>query len=537
MSLSYMMSPEKLKLFRLLLAKEGLDGHPGQTDALIPPRDPQSIVPLTPNQYGLWFIEQVESGRANYNIPGAIRLRGPLDVRILERCIADFVNRHEALRTTIQRRADGSPCQTIATSVDVRLEKVAVSADKPEQREAEVQRLANEVAQAGFDLENGPLFRFRVIELDPETHILCANFHHIIADGWSMGIFRDELGSLYRARTVGVKPGLEPLALQFGDYAVWLEKWLESAAAKQHLDFWSKELDGPLPVLELPLDRPRPQKMSFAGEHREIVLGTRLSQAIRTLAAHHGVSNYVFLLAGFSILLYALSNQEEMVVGSTFANRTRPAEERIFGYFANVLPVRVQLTPQMAFRQVLERLHQRVLARTPHQVYPFASLVQDLKPPRLPGRNPFYDVVFDVLTIDRNPGIFGYGLAGMPTEDLTWGKFHATSYPIEYANARFDLAVFLWDQPAGFAGAIEYRKELFGQQTIERWIDSFKAVLGSIVRDPDATVSGILKRAQQATAPAAASPPTRASLHEKLKHSRRKAVVTAEAHGQKKSTG
>jgi len=479
------LSPQKRKLLELLLKEKGVKVSSAQKAAAIPRRDQQGFLPLGLNQEGLWFLDQMDPGKGHYNIPATVRLHGRLDVAALEQSLSEIVRRHETLRTTFAMSEEGTPCQIIAPPPQLTLPLIDLRELPPSQRAALARRLATESAQRPMNLAQGPLFDAQLLRLAEEEHALLLNLHHIVADGWSMGIFTRELRVLYQAFLRGESSPLPELPIQFADFAVWQREQMQRENFQAQLAYWKQQLSGALPVLQLPTDRPRPQVQSFRGRHQAIKLSKSLTGALRTLAQREEVTLFITLLAAFKVLLYRYSEQDEIVVGSTFANRNQRELQGSIGFFVNTLPLRTKLSGDLSFRDLLRRVREVALGASAHQELPLAKLVQELQPERDSSRNPFYQVVFDLLTPDHNPAVYGYGLSSGANEALEFAGLKVTPLEVEYEIARFDLAVFIWDLPAGLHGAFEYSTDLFEPATIARMAENFETLIDRIVGEPE----------------------------------------------------
>lgn len=518
------LSPERRKLLALLLQKKGIAGS--QPQAVSPSRAVGAL-PLAFNQEGLWFLEQLDPGKAHYNIPGAVRLTGKLDVAALERSLSEIVRRHEALRTTFALHEDGTPRQVIAPPAPLPLPLIDLQTLAPAERESEALRLATADAQKPFDLAAGPLFRAQLLWLNAGEHVLLLNFHHIVADGWTMAIFTREWRALYEAFSNDRPSPLPELPRQYAGFALWQREQISGEDFQAQLAYWRQQLRGSLPVTQLPVDRPRPAVQSFRGRHQAIKLSQPLTEALRRLARREGATLFVTLLAAFKVLLHRGTGQNDLVVGSTFANRNRRELQDLIGFFVNTLPLRTQLAGDLSFRALLQRVRETVLGAAANQELPLAKLVQELQPERDSSRNPLYQIVFDLLTPDLNPAVYGYGLSAGVTETLELAGLKVTPLDVEYGIARFDLAVFIWDLPAGLQGAFEYSTDLFEPATIARLAENFASLLGFIVNAPDARLRALVEQldATDRQQQKSSEKTYQAAVHQRLKLSKRKSIL------------
>jgi hypothetical protein len=486
------LSSAKRDLLARLLREKGIDARAARQ--ALQPRPADALAPLHPNQEGLWFIDQVEPGQANYSMPCTVRLAGKLDREALERSLEEIVRRHEALRTTFPLQGDGSgsPYQAIAPAAALKLASEDL-ADLPEQeREAVVLQRVEEEVRRPFDLERGPLFRAHLLRLHASDHVLSLNFHHAICDGWSMGVFTRELKQLYEAFSQARPSPLPDLPIQYADYALWQRERMASADFEEQRSFWREQMAGEVPNLSLPTDHARPSGRTFRGSHQAIEFSEDFTSELRGLAQREGVTAYVLLLTAFEILLHRFTAETDIVVGSTFADRGQSELEDLIGFFANTLPIRVDLSGNPSFRELLGRTRDVCLATQAHQEMPFPVLVKELQPQRDADENPFYRIVFDFLTPDQNPAVYGYGLASTVDETVSFSGLTMTPQDVECGVARFDVAIFIWDMARAFRGTVEYRSDLFERGTIQRMVDLWRAVLGDVVADPERRVDPLV---------------------------------------------
>jgi hypothetical protein len=487
------LSPEKRRLLTVLLQEQGIAVSGTQRTPSIPQRNSSGPVPLSSHQERLWFLDQLHPGGANYNVPGIARLTGQLNVAALEQSLSEIVRRHESLRTTFAVQPDGLPVQVIGRARPLTL-PVTDLTDLPElEREAEARRLATAEACCPFVLTRGPLFRASLLRLSEHEHVLVLNVHHIVADGWSIGVLTRELAALYEAFSQGYPSPLPELPIQYADFARWQRAWMQGEEMQTQLAYWKQHLSALL-ALQLSTDRPRPKVLSYRGRHRPVMLSKSLTEALRTLAQREGVSLFMTLLAAFKILLHHDTGQDDIVVGTAFANRNRSEWEQLIGFFVNTLPLRTNLKGNPSFRELLRRVREVTLGAYAHQDVPLGTLVKELQSKRDLSRSPLFQVEFTLLTPDHNPAVYGYGLGSTVRETLNLPGLTVTPWDVESGVARFDLAVFIWDLPEGLGGAIEYSTDLFEPATIARMVERFETLLGWVVAEPDARLSGLVRR-------------------------------------------
>jgi amino acid adenylation domain-containing protein len=432
--------------------------------------DERFVFPTSFAQRRLWFVDQLEPESARYGVPMALGLSGTLDYSALQRALSAIVGRHEALRTTFELR-DGDPVQVVAPSPGVELpvrEAGALS-------QTEFQQLMGEEADRPFDLERGPLFRALLFRRSPDDHVLLVAFHHIVVDGWSVGVFTCELGELYRAFVSGNTPSLPELPVQYGDYAVWQRDWLKGEVLERQLGYWRGQLAGAPPALDLPTDRPRPRVPSHRGAVETLQLPPRLFEALTSLSRREGATPFMTLLAGLQTLLARYSGQDDITIGSPIANRTRSELEHLIGFFVNSLALRTDLSGDPTFRGLLGRVRTVALDAYSHQDVPFEKLVEELHPERVADLNPFFQVMF--------------ALQNAPHPPLSLPGLTVRSLPLSSRTSKFDLTLQVRENAGGLRAGLEYSTELFDAGTIRRLLGHFEVLLGAAVADPDRRLS------------------------------------------------
>ena len=460
------LSPDRRALLAALLEEQGIDTSTGSA---IPRRAETGHLPLSFGQQRLWFLDQLAPGHPFYTIAAALRLPFALSVPTLERALSEIVGRHEALRTTFPSGADG-PFQRIHPPAPVPLPVEDLRAVPLSEREAEASRLATSEAQLGFDLVEGPLVRFRVLQLDDSDFVLLVTLHHIVADGWSMTLLVRELSALYPAFVQGLASPLAALPIQYPDFAVWQRARLQGDSLTALLAYWSHQLDD-LPVLQLPTDRPRPAVQGFRGGSRQLTLPHTLVSALRAIGQQEGATLFMTLLAGFASLLHRYSGQDDLAIGAPIAGRTRAETEQLIGFFVNTLVLRIDATDDPSFRELLRRTRTTALGAYAHQDLPFETLVEHLQPERDLSRNPLFQVTFQLLNVPGAPP------PGAPlAEDSIDAKRTASIV---------ELACNLMEGPDGVTGHIEYDADLFDEATIARMIAHYQMLLHFVAADPD----------------------------------------------------
>jgi amino acid adenylation domain-containing protein len=433
-------------------------------------------LPLSFAQEGLWFLDQAVSRLPIYNVPLAVRLCGSLDVAALTSALDGVIARHEVLRTAYQSE-HGRPWQLIDAATPGKVDVVDVSTLPVDEREREVARLVETEAHEPFDLQSGPVLRRTLLRCADHEHVLLVTVHHIAFDGWSHGLFVHELAELYASQVEGREAKLSALAVQYGDYAAWQQQWLSGDVLDEQRAFWVERL-GDLPQLEFPTDRPRPVERSFAGDELGAVLDPELSDALRRLARREGVSLFTLMLGAFQALLYRYSGQQDVVLGSAFAGRTRAEVEPLIGFFVNMLVLRADLSGNPTFLELVRRTRDVVLAATDHQDMPFGRLVEELKPKRESNRNPLFQVAFSAEGMSEPP----LGLPGLRTEWLT----------VPARHSRFDLTVIVRELGSGEVGVhVEYATELFERGRMRRLLGHYETLLRAVVADPGRRIDAL----------------------------------------------
>ncbi len=440
--------------------------------ALTPaPRD--QPLPLSYAQQRLWFVNQLVPNSGAYNIPLAFRIFGRLDEDALQAALNELVPRHAALRTRFSQ--DQVPAhQQIEPDGTLPLEHFDLSSLPEDQRLAEAQRLASLEQQQPFDLEHGPVVRASLLHLSDKDHVLLVTMHHIVSDGWSMGVLLRELGMCYEAFSCGEQPALTPLEIDYADFAVWQREWLQGEVLRKQLQYWRERL-ADSPALDLPTDFPRPRQQSFVGAAVDRELPTGTYNRLRDFNAAQGCTLFMTLLTGFQALLSRFSGQTDFVVGSPIANRNRTEIEGLVGLFVNSLALRCDLTDDPSFLEATARGRELALEAYAHQDLPFERLVEELQPDRDLSRNPLFQVMFAVQNarLDR-----------LELSDLEVGSFDP-----EVRTTRFDLEWHVWDQPSGLRIDVFYNTDLFRRETIAGLLESYLQLISSALLDPEQPIS------------------------------------------------
>lgn len=415
-------------------------------------RQEMDNLPLSYAQERQWFLWQLEPESSAYHIPTALRLRGRLDIASLQRSFAALVERHESLRTRIARMGD-EWVQVVSADVSLALE-VEVQRGLDEQRLLE--RVEAEIARP-FDLEQGPLLRVTLLEVDADEHVLVMVQHHIVSDGWSMQLMVEELVQLYAAYSQGLDVVLPALPIQYADYALWQRSWMEAGEKERQLAYWTGLLGGEQPVIELPLDHPRQPLRSYRGAQLDLELEPHLALALKQLVQRKGVTMFMLLLASFQALLHRYSGQADIRVGVPIANRNRVETERLIGFFVNTQVLKADINGRMGFDELLAQARQRALEAQAHQDLPFEQLVEALQPERSLGHNPLFQVMFNHQADSRSANQ-GVQLPGLSLERMEWRS----------SSVAFDLTLDVHEAEDGIWASFGYATDLFEASTVER---------------------------------------------------------------------
>ncbi|MFL6203566.1 MAG: condensation domain-containing protein, partial [Thermoanaerobaculia bacterium] len=441
-------------------------------DALVPQlvRLPRGgSLPSSFAQQRLWFLDRLEPGSFAYNLAGAVRLEGALDAAALAGAIGGVVRRHEALRTVFVEEG-GEPRQVVLEPAAFFLPVVDLGGLAEADRDAEALRIAAAEARRPYDLARGPLVRSALLRLDEREHVLLVGMHHIVSDGWSLGVFVRELGALYRG-PAGER-AVPELPVQYADYAAWQRQWLRGEALEERLAWWKEKLAGAPQVIELPLDRPRPAVQSYRGGRAGLAMETRLDPVARRL----GVTPFMALLAGFSALLSRYGSQPDVVVGTTVANRGRAELENLIGFFVNTLALRIDLDGDPGFDELARRVREMALGAFAHEDVPFERLVSELRPERSLSHAP----VFQVLLSFQN----------LPDSELELEGLALSWLDYDPGRTQYDLSLFVYPLPeGGLVARLEYARDLFEAATAERILGHFQTLLEGAVAAPETPLS------------------------------------------------
>lgn len=445
----------------------------------IPRCDRAGPLPLSYGQQMLWFLDQFAPGTPLYNLPAALRLRGPLDRDALQRALTGIVVRHEALRTRLVAEA-GAPVQVVGAVSEVDLPLGDLAGLPPVRREEELARRMREEAQRPFDLARDLMLRAALFRLAETEHVLLLTMHHTASDGWSLNVLFRELEVFYQAFVSRAAPVLPELPIQYVDFAVWQRASLRGETLERLLACWKRQLAGATGALELPVDRPEgrnPAPAWSCGGREGAVLDARLVGALKDLSRSEGVTLFVTLLAVFKTLLHRYSRQTDVLTGSPVAGRTHADTEGLIGFFVNTLVLRDDLSGNPSFRELLVRVRETALSALANQELPFEKLIEELRPARVPGRTPLVPVMFV--------------LQHTPAQPFRFAGLEAAPMPVDSGAAKFDITLALQEEPRGLVAEIDYNRDLFDAATIRRMLGHFETLLGGVVADRQSRLNSL----------------------------------------------
>jgi len=425
-------------------------------------------------QERLWFLNQLEPESLAYSMPSTIRIKGVLSTDALERTFLEMAHRHETMRTTFHSN-NGTPVLSIAPEPNILFDVIDLQHLSEVERKSEAMRLAEENVRKPFDLACGPLFRVLLFHLGEEEHVMHINMHHIISDFWSFGVMTKEFTALYPSFVNGEPADLPELPVQYADYALWQRKWLQSGALKTQLRYWKEKLCGELPVLELPIDRIRPPVQTYRGASKSIALPRDIVDALRSMSRREGVTLFMTLLAAFKILLYRYTGQEDILVGTPIAGRSRVELEGLIGFFMNSIVLRTDLSGEPTFRELLRRVQDTALGAYGHQDMPFEKLVEELAPERNLSRTPLFQIFFNHMVAED----YAVNLPGL--EFQGFGRLEHES--------KFDLTLYVLEDEDGIELRSLYNTDLFDNWRMVEMLKQYEVLLKQLVENPDEKIS------------------------------------------------
>ncbi|MGD9488072.1 MAG: amino acid adenylation domain-containing protein [Calditrichaceae bacterium] len=434
------------------------------------------VFPASFGQQRLWFLDQFEPGSPYYNIPIAFRLKGSVDLKILKKVIDEIVLRHESLRTTFTA-VDGQPMQVITKQMKIPMPVISLDKTVSGEHEEQIIRLATEEARRPFNLEKGPLIRITVLKKSDLEIIALLTLHHIISDGWSMGILVSEITTLYEAFSKNRPSPLPELPIQYADYASWQKEYMRGDLLQKQLDYWKNHLGSNPPVLELPTDRSRPPVITNEGSSASISISSNTLEKLHRLNRREGVTMFMTLLSAFNALLYRYSGQTDICVGTPIANRTRGEVEGVIGLFINTLVLRTNFDDLPTFREFVGRTKASTLDAYENQDLPFEYLVDALQPERDMRISPLFQVMFI--------------LQNTPVSLQPVGELTLEMISVDMGTSTFDLTFSIAESEAGLNVAAEFNTDIFDKSTIERMLSHFRNLLISVSANPDISIANI----------------------------------------------
>ncbi|MCF8997458.1 amino acid adenylation domain-containing protein, partial [Pseudomonas carnis] len=439
------------------------------------PANRDEDVPLSFAQQRLWFLALMEGANTAYNIPIGLRLRGQLHVQALQRALARIVARHETLRSRFAQQ--GEQAQVLVVPAEEVLALQVQDLRRHPQPQQALDALIHGEASAPFDLERGPLLRGRLVVMADDHHVLLLTLHHIVSDGWSMGVLTRELMALYQAFSHGHADPLPPLPIQYADFAVWQRLWLSGEVLQRQSSYWQQALAGAPALLTLPTDRPRPAQQDYAGSSVEVRLDERLTAGLKALSQRHGTTLYMTLMSAWASLLARLSGQPELVVGTPVANRMRSEVEGLIGLFVNTLALRIDTSGELSTEALLARVKVLTLQAQAHQDLPFEQVVEITRPPRSLAHSPLFQT------------LLSWQDSSAPT--LALGDLALESIVENSHFAKFDLSLNLGEVQGSILGALEYAVALFDESTMQRYVGYFTRVLQAMVDNDQAVLAQV----------------------------------------------
>ncbi|HLP88085.1 MAG TPA: amino acid adenylation domain-containing protein [Nostocaceae cyanobacterium] len=431
-------------------------------------------LPLSFAQQRLWFLDQFQSGNTVYNLTKAIKFTGELNITALEQSFNKIIRRHEVLRTAFHS-VDGQPVQVILPEVKIKLSVIDLQYLPPAQQKLEQQHWLKIQARHNFDLTTAPLFNICLLQLGKKEYLLLFTIHHIIADGWSSGVIIRELVALYESFCLDKPCILANLPIQYADFAVWQKTHLQTQAFTTQLEYWRQQLSGDLPILELPIAKPRPQQPSYSGKKENFQLSLALTNELKILSQKQGVTLFMTLLAGFQTLLYRYTGQEDILIGSPIANRNRKEIEGLIGCFVNTVVLRTQIAGNPSFQDLLQQVREVTLGAYTHQDLPFELLVEELQPQRSINHTPLFQVMF--------------ALQNAPGETLQLPGLSGEYLQVDGDTSRFDFSLAFTETPQGLIGELEYNTDLFDADDINQMVKHLEVLLTDITVNCEKTIS------------------------------------------------
>jgi amino acid adenylation domain-containing protein len=428
---------------------------------------------LSFSQERLWFLYQLEPENISYNIPICLRMEGQLRVDVLKESLSGIIHRHETLRTTFAE-VGGQPIQIVSPPSPINLFVVDLQGVSVNERREKARLVVIQEMQRSFDLRKGPLIRVALLQLSSEEHLLVVTMHHIIADGWSLGVFAREFEALYRSLEKGQASALPELPIQYADFAYCHRLWMQSRVLEPHLLYWKQKLSD-IPVLQLPTDHPRPVVQRYRGAKKWFKLTRQVREVLSEFSQSHGVTLFMTLLAAFKALLYGYTGQTDFAVGTPVANRNRSELEGLIGFFVNTMVLRTDLSGDPRFVELLGKVKETTLEALTHQDAPFEKVVEAVNPSRDMSYSPLFQVMF--------------AFQNFPWSYVNIAGLTINPELIDAGTSMLDLSLYMWEEEKGLSGSIEYNSDIFDDSTIERMVGHFEVLLGSALANPEKRLS------------------------------------------------
>ncbi|GCE60718.1 non-ribosomal peptide synthetase [Microcystis aeruginosa] len=470
------LSPEKreLVLQKLKQQQSKTDNNQQKQKSSLIPVSREEDIPLSFAQTRLWFLAQFDQENSPYHVPIFWEIKGSLNLKALEQAISEIINRHEILRTTFSV-VNESPVQVINPPYQLTIPVINLEGETENIKLEKARQLAAEELQTPFDLSTSPLLRVKLLEINPQFHILLLVIHHIIFDGWSVALFHQELSTLYSSFRLNQPASLPKLALQYADFAHWQRQWLQGEILETQLNYWRQQLKNAPPLLEFPIDKPRPSVQTYEGSSQSIHLSLTLTQQLKGLSQTSGTTLFMTLLTAFTVLLYRYSGQEDIVIGTAIANRNRQELEPLMGFFVNTLALRTNLQSHLTFLELLQQVKDKTLASYDHQDLPFEKLIYELQIERSPSNHPLFQVFFTLQNESQ--------------ETLELSELTISNFDWENKTTLFDLGLICRETPQGLIAELEYRTDLFEAKTIQGIAKHLEVLLQGIVDHPQQSIN------------------------------------------------
>ncbi len=466
------LSPEKRELLALLLKEE----QPTQGNRIQPLKREINQFPLSFSQQRLWFLDRLDPGSPLYNLPMAVRIKGSLSLSALTSSITTVIHRHESLRTVFSE-VDGKPIQIILETIPISIIEHDLCNEFDDDKETKANSLAEILVAEPFDLKTAPLMRIHLIHLEELDHIVLIVMHHIISDGWSLGILVEEIIGFYEISLTGEEPTISPLPIQYPDFAVWQHEWLNGKNFHDQLGYWKDKLLDCPNLLEMPVDFPRSTSQLNKGGKFTFYLSLEATSGLREFIKAENVTMYMVLLTTFYLLLYRYSGQNDINLGTPIANRSRVELEKMIGFLVNTLVLRVDLSGNPSFRMLLKRVQETTIGAFDHPDLPFEMLVDHLQPERDMSFTPLFQMMF----VYQNTPRITRKISGTTME----------VFQVHSGTSKYDLTLVMGEGPRRLIGSIEYDLDLFKPSTIERFSEHFNALIEAILKDPDSLINSL----------------------------------------------